>query len=238
MDRIDTPPLADDVRDTEEPFFRAGLRDILDTRGRDARRRVEEGAPISPSYLSGILSGQRPGSVRMLNAIARTLGLTHSEIVLHGKRVLGTAPESLPVQDITAGEFQAVPKVKARLSAGGGSFETDSEVIGYYAFRTDFLRRKGNFRRMVLFDIAGNSMSPVLEHGDTVMVDQSQDQPISGHIYAIGVDDSVIVKRLEARPGLLILRSENPGSGDFEVQLHENVNIRIIGRVVWSAREY
>ena len=47
------------------------------------------------------------------------------------------APESAPSMGYTL-----VPKVRARLAAGTGSLETDGEVIGLYAFKTDFLKRK------------------------------------------------------------------------------------------------
>ena len=47
-----------------------------------------------------------------------------------------------------------VPLVEARLSAGGGSLETGGEVLRHYAFRHDFLRRKGNPAHMVLLRVS------------------------------------------------------------------------------------
>ena len=41
-------------------------------------------------------------------------------------------------------EFAKIPKVNARLCAGGGSFEVGSDIQGYYAFRKDWLSRKGS----------------------------------------------------------------------------------------------
>ena len=63
-----------------------------------------------------------------------------------------------------------VPMAEARLSAGAGSFETDGDVLRHYAFRWDFLRRKGNPAQMVLLRVSGDSMQPSLWDGDLIVV--------------------------------------------------------------------
>lgn len=47
------------------------------------------------------------------------------------------------VLDTAEARLVMVPMVEARLSAGTGSFETSGEVLRHYAFRWDFLHRKG-----------------------------------------------------------------------------------------------
>lgn len=145
------------------------------------------------------------------------------------------SPESAPAMGYTL-----VPKVMARLAAGTGSLETEGEVIGYYAFKTDFLRRKGRPRRMVLMDVAGDSMEPVLMDRDSVLIDESQSAIISGGLFAVGVDQEVFVKYLDKVPGKLILRSKNAEYPPIEVDMNGHISdaVRIIGRVVWSCREY
>ena len=66
--------------------------------------------------------------------------------------------------------FEVVPKVKARLSAGDGSFDVDQKISEYYSFQTIWLSKKGNPKDMVLMDITGNSMEPELKDGDTVLL--------------------------------------------------------------------
>jgi|GEM_PF-720614 len=222
---------------TEEALFRAALEDLLEKRGRGGQKQLAAAAGISSTYFNDILRGRKKGGLKTLKAIAASFGLAYDQMLNYGSRALHAPVEADLVHHMDT-DFKTVPKVKAKLSGGGGSFETDAEIVGYFAFRADFLRRKGSAKDMVLFEVAGNSMSPVLEHGDTVLVDQSQHHVISGHIYALGVDDTVIVKRVEARPGVLILKSENLNAGSFEVPVIEQTNFRIIGRVVWSAREY
>ncbi|MEW5772976.1 MAG: S24 family peptidase [Thermodesulfobacteriota bacterium] len=138
----------------------------------------------------------------------------------------------------SAEDFFQVPKVAARLSAGGGSFEVEARVRDYYAFKRDWLARKGTPERMVLMDVSGNSMEPEIKEGDTVLVDQGQQAVMAGSIYAVGVEDTVMVKRLEKRPGTLVLVSDNPDYDPVLLRGDELANVRLIGKVVWIGREY
>ena len=133
--------------------------------------------------------------------------------------------------------FLQVPKIKARLSAGGGSFETEPDIKEYYSFRKDWLSKKGKSRDMVLMDIFGNSMEPELKEGDTVLIDQSQKAVLAGAIYAVGFDDTIVVKRLEKRPKELVLLSENERYPMMRFRDEEMDNVRIIGKVIWVCRE-
>ncbi len=135
-------------------------------------------------------------------------------------------------------EFTKIPKVNARLCAGDGSFEVGSDIQGFYAFRKDWLSRKGNAASMVLMDIFGNSMAPELKDGDTVLVDESQKAVIAGALYAVGIEDTVMVKRLEKHPKNLVLQSDNKDYAPIFLQEDEMNMARIIGKVVWVGREY
>ncbi|MGD2269572.1 MAG: S24 family peptidase [Desulfobacterales bacterium] len=150
----------------------------------------------------------------------------------------GTGQTYLARPDDRETEFRNIPKVKARLSAGGGSFEVGTEIQGYYAFQQEWLRRKGEPRRMVLMDIFGNSMEPELKDGDTVLIDESQKDIIAGALYAVGVDDTIMVKRVEKHPNKLVLRSDNHNYLPIYLEGEETRSIRIIGKVIWAGREF
>lgn len=135
-------------------------------------------------------------------------------------------------------EFMQIPKVKARLCAGGGSFEVGSEIEGYYSFRKDWLSRKGNADKMVLMDIFGNSMEPELKEGDVVLIDESKKDILAGSIYAVGIDDTIMVKRLEKRPKGLALLSENTKNETIYMEGEDLNRVRLIGKVLWVGREF
>ncbi|MEW6078686.1 MAG: XRE family transcriptional regulator [Thermodesulfobacteriota bacterium] len=142
-----------------------------------------------------------------------------------------------PLAAFTREAVTAVPRVRARLHAGGGSFETSPEVESFFAFRRSWLRRKGDPDKMVLMDVVGDSMSPTIEEGDTVLVDQSRTDIYAGGIYALGIDDTVMVKRLEKHPGRLVLISANSRYAPVYLQGEEINRVRVIGRVIWICRE-
>jgi phage repressor protein C with HTH and peptisase S24 domain len=178
---------------------------------------------------------------------AKRRGLAPEKWVLRLAHDLGLSPDWLAAgrgfaragaAKHEAEDFFQVPKVAARLSAGGGSFEVEARVRDYYAFQRDWLARKGSPERMVLMDVSGNSMEPEIKEGDTVLVDQSQQAVMAGSIYAVGVEDTVMVKRLEKRPGTLVLVSDNPDYDPVLLRGDELVNVRLIGKVVWIGREY
>lgn len=175
---------------------------------------------------------QIPGG--WVEAIAEKCGVS-ADWLLFGSGPMrkdeGTAPSDV--------EIIFIPMVEAKLSAGHGSFETSGESERKYAFRHDFLFRKGSIKDMVLMRVSGDSMSPSIEDGDIVLIDQSQNQPLPGRIYAVGVEDMVYLKRVDAAPGKLKLYSDNTFYEPLEIITQEQCeeNVRIIGRAVWSARE-
>ena len=143
---------------------------------------------------------------------------------------------TVAAEKLTQPEYMAIKKVKARLCAGDGSFETDEEVNNRYLFQSEWLKRKGQPDQMVLMEVFGNSMEPELKSGDTVLVDCSQNSIIPGLIYAVGIDDTIMIKRIEKHPGKLLLRSDNKEYEPMIVQEAEMNSLRIIGRIIWTCR--
>ncbi|MEE4358392.1 MAG: S24 family peptidase [Desulfococcaceae bacterium] len=141
-------------------------------------------------------------------------------------------------QQAAGAGFLNVPKVKARLSAGGGSFQVDQEIEHYYSFHRKWLRKKGEPDRMMLMDITGNSMEPELRDGDTVLVDGSQTEILAGAVYALGIEDVIMIKRVEKHPKKLVLLSDNRHYAPIYLQGDEIAGIRVIGKVIWVCREY
>jgi phage repressor protein C with HTH and peptisase S24 domain len=138
---------------------------------------------------------------------------------------------------IVVPEYKSAPHVKARLCAGDGSFEVDENIRDYWMFRTDWLKSKGVTSDMVLIDVYGNSMEPELKDGDTVLIDTSRKEILAGSIYAVGIDDTIMVKRLEKHPGKLVLISDNKDYEPLYLSQSEMDSVRIIGKIVWISRD-
>lgn len=131
-----------------------------------------------------------------------------------------------------------IPKVLARLCAGDGSYEVEATPIEEHIFKESWLSQKGQPSSMVLMDVIGDSMEPEIRQGDTVLVDQSQTAIRADNIYAVGVDDSIMVKRVATEQDKIVLISDNPEYSPITLQYDELLSFRIIGRVVWISRDY
>ena len=196
---------------------------------------------------TGLSSQTKLAAILGVNRSAITQAKRNDSIperwILHLSRVFGLNPDWIEygigekLLKIYETEFRKIPKVKARLSAGGGSFEVENEIEGLYSFRKDWLRSRGNSGNMVLMDIFGNSMEPELKEGDTVLVDQSQKDIVAGAVFAVGIDDTVMVKRLEKHPNKLVLLSDNKDYSPIYLQGDDMDTVRIIGKVIWICRE-
>jgi phage repressor protein C with HTH and peptisase S24 domain len=137
------------------------------------------------------------------------------------------------------GEIMMVPMVEAHLSAGHGSFQVNGDVTRHYAFRSDFLMRKGQVAHMVLMRVDGDSMAPQILNNDVVLLEQSQKDLRPGKIYAVGVEDMVYLKKVDAKPGEITLYSINEDYPPLHIDTRGDQEdcIRIIGRAVWWCRE-
>ena len=139
------------------------------------------------------------------------------------------------IKDGVANEFIYVPMAKAELSAGGGAVVTSEELGEKYAFRKKWAFESGLCKgKVVLMTVRGDSMEPTFKDGDTVLVDMARIKLISGCIYAMGTDDMLQIKRLERRGKGVRVISDNSRYEPYDAAPDE---VRIIGQVVWYARQ-
>jgi phage repressor protein C with HTH and peptisase S24 domain len=128
-------------------------------------------------------------------------------------------------------------------SAGGGALnegEADNpEADDRFAMPVDMLRKitPTPSAELRLITISGDSMAPVLEHGDVVMVDCTQTQPSPPGIFIVDDGIGLVAKRLDlvpaTQPQMLRLTSENGVYTNYQRRIDE---VHIVGRVVWFAR--
>lgn len=157
---------------------------------------------------------------------------------MHG----GASAQPAPHAESTASldDLVMIPMVEAVLSAGSGSLETSAQISREYAFRRDFIRRKGNPAHMVLMRVAGDSMQPEIMDKDVVLLDQSRTRPLPGPIFAVSIEDAIYLKRVDMLPGQLVLKSVNPAYAPIHIEMGEQTDeqVKVIGQVLWVGREY
>lgn len=131
-----------------------------------------------------------------------------------------------------------VPHLGIEAGAGAGRYQV-SEELGEFAFRLDWLRKRGiSPRNAGVATVRGPSMEDKLFDGDLVLLDRGDRDPRSGMCYVIRQGDEIIVKYLSRLPdGSIQATSENSGSfPPFIIEV--GVNIEIIGRVKADMHEW
>lgn len=119
---------------------------------------------------------------------------------------------------------------------GGGTGEGDLEtgLVPRHLIENEFRGKPDNFQ---LINVRGDSMEPLFRHGDQLLVDLRDRNPIQPGPFAI-MDDSgaylvKLVERVPGKRGFYRVFSANERYSESEV---EETETTIMGRPVWFAR--
>lgn len=88
--------------------------------------------------------------------------------------------------------------------------------------------------------VSGDSMSPDIQNGDIVLVNTRNSILVPGGIFAVDINGMVYLKRVDARPGVLVLSCANPAYSEIEVPIVDGApeGISIMGKVAWLGRSF
>lgn len=129
--------------------------------------------------------------------------------------------------------FVLVPRYDVRVSAGPGAIVGDENVLDWLAFREDFIRRElgTDPANVFSFDAVGDSMEPTIKHGDTLTFVRITGPLPSDGIFALGIGDALVVKRVQPVLGGLMLLSDNPAYKAQTLSIDEAKEVRALGRL-------
>lgn len=133
--------------------------------------------------------------------------------------------------------IRLIPKLAVGASAGPGSINEAETLAGKIGFDEKWLRKQGlDPAKLSLIRVEGDSMSPTLNHGDDIMVDNraALAAPRDG-IHVIRLEDALMVKRIAHGPaGRVSVLSDNPAYPGWPDV--DGASVTIVGRVVWAGR--
>ena len=139
-------------------------------------------------------------------------------------------------RSLLADDFEFIPMAEAKLSAGGGAFVLSESMRDYYAFRTDWLTKTlSSVKNAILMRVTGDSMEPTIYDGDTVMLDTGRTHIYDGSIYALRMEDTIMIKRLSLRPGNKIQVIPD-NRKEYDAYETDRKDIHVLAQVVWFAR--
>ena len=183
------------------------------------------------SYLQQFI---RKGSPRKLEeqdrkVLAEFFGVDESE--------LGGAPDGVGEKSYAASrgdeDFHAIPRLSFAAAAGPGQFAGDESPFDNFGFSGRWLRENGFDPKMLsALTVEGDSMEPLLRHGDEILVDRGSRFERDG-VHVVRLGEALMVKRLaSAGAGRIALLSQNLAYPPVEVSLDE---VEVLGRVVWKS---
>lgn len=209
----------------------------------EALKAIIAEAGIGPAELSR-RSGIPPGTVfrllngssdnprlATLNKLAVAVGVSASELL---------AGISNPRPSVEQDEdYVAIRSLDLRLSAGPGAEAQYDDCVPDKSVlynREFFQALRVNPAHVVRMRVTGDSMEPLLNHNDYVLVNlNDRERILDRKVYAIRVDGDYRVKRLcKKLDGTIILISDNPRYEDERLtpELLETIDFKIIGRVL------
>ena len=201
------------------------LKDLRISLGYDSQSAFAKELECSQGAIANIESGKRDVSKAMLLKIKEAFNI--DLISWRDSKV-----EEKTRQNLLS---VAVPFYKAKASAGNGEAlpEYEDKDILHFDKRWLINVLGVNPDKAVLLQATGNSMQPLINDKDLLMVDTSYTDIINGKVFVVDIDNELLVKRVvKELDGSVILYSENP---EYDPRpLRENETAKIIGKVVWN----
>ncbi len=156
----------------------------------------------------------------------------HSFWSLLAERIrLGTAPEHQKEHVL-----KQLDKFEAGL--GGESQEPGDSTVGanVTAHLTRQMKRlAANSTDLIVVTQQGESMSPVIRHGDVMLVDKTDSLLSDSGLYIFRIDEETIAKRVQRLPdGKINLLADNPMFDTMTIDAESVIRLSVAGRVIMS----
>ena len=207
--------------------------------------RLARSMSVSPSAFRKWLKGEAEPSRERLVALARTAGVGVAWLAE------GEGPEPVfepprggrrrhtgdAVADgIDWNKFVLLPR-QAEAAAAGTSTPVPPTSREFMALRHDWVRSVCNVdpTKLVLETAVGESMTPTIRDGSTLLIDSTDQTFRNFGIYVLELNGQRLVKRVQRKhDGSLVLISDNNAYQPDTVDREAADGVYVVGRVVWA----
>lgn len=203
----------------------------LEVDGKKLSRQVQ----IPYGTLRAYLSAQRAPSAEFMARLYETSSVSPIWL-LTGDGAVRLGQDSISSQDVILlqallSNFEKQPSSESRPTQ-----RVEQELPSYaLPVHQQWIREKGlNKDSLSVLKVQGHAMSPLLQDGDMVVVDRSQQEPLSGHAYVNHQNNEFIIRYCQLMPNQhLRMSSANLGFAPYDVKWPDE-NVKIMGRIVAS----
>lgn len=198
--------------------------DSLDLKQKD----IAEFLGLTPDKVSKVFAGKRQWSGQELIKLTRWLD------ELEKNDNLALRPE-IPSSD-SARDYVSIEILPSYAGMGGGGTgdgDPETGLVPRSLIENELRAKPTDF---LMIDVRGDSMMPDFEHGDQILIDKRDTNPIQPGSFALWDGDGYVVKLVERIPqkrGWYRIFSSNGRYAAYEVDAED---IKIMGRPVWFAR--
>lgn len=234
----------------DDPAFFSRIREVVAVIGNQSKAAEQIGVTVSSvaRWIKGESDPSRTNLVRLAQAAGvsiQWLATGEGERNQENPAPKQTQDPNPPIVDtignsVNINDFVFIPFYDVNASAGHGTWTDDESQKTTLAFRREWLATfvTRHFEQLSVVSVQGDSMSGVLEDGDTILINHTQTEPRDG-LYALRIGNDVFVKRIQRFPDHLLIKSANPEYAPFKISTTEDSdqNTAIIGKVVWLGRK-
>ena len=133
-------------------------------------------------------------------------------------------------------DYVEIEHIHIKPSCGKGTIVFDEPEITPIKLGTQLIMsvlRIPNPKFLKIFTASGDSMEPVIENGDVLLVDTSRTDFNNGGIFLLTINNDWFVKRLRKRlSGELDIISDNDKYPIETFKVNDAIEINVIGRIV------
>ncbi|MEM6681358.1 MAG: S24 family peptidase [Pseudomonadota bacterium] len=179
---------------------------------------------VSRQAVSGWINDAKNISPNNLKALARELE-TSPQYLQYGELTADSEQNYLPID--------VMPTYAGMGGGGSGDGEVAKAWVSRALIEDDL---KANPEDLTMIDVRGDSMEPMFQHGDQIIIDRRDKNPVQPGAFCIWDGDGYVIKKVERVPGKRgFYRVFSQNSDYTEYELEEDA-IKIMGRPVWFAR--
>lgn len=185
---------------------------------------------VNQGETSGLLNGKRVFGERKARKLEKLAGLPAGWLDQNHSQTDDSGDGSPSYAD-----YAPIPIISAKASCGNGYINDNVEILGNFALPRSMLKKIGvsPANAEIIFAYSW-SMYPTIRNGSHVLLNKADTEPKEGKIFAICLNDSLVLKRLFMQNGAWFMRSDNPDKNEFpDRPLPAEELTQIRGRVAW-----